>query len=208
MALIEQLNWRYATKRMTGETVPQEKVATILEAIRLSASSLGLQPYNILVIDNPELKAKIKPLAYNQPQIEESSHLLIFTAWDNVTQERVDAYFDLIAKERGVTLESLAGFKANFNNILGRSADENFAWAARQAYIALGTGLAAAATENIDSTPMEGFNNQGVDELLGLAEKGLKSVVFLTLGYRDAEKDGLATAKKVRKSAEDLYISL
>lgn len=208
MNLIETLNWRYATKRMTGEVVPQDKINNILEAIRLSASSLGLQPFNVIVIDNPALKSKIQPVAYNQPQIVESSHLLIFAAWENVTQEKIDVYLNQIATERGVSLESLAGFRGSLEGLLKRSQEDNYNWAARQAYIALGTGLIAAANEGVDATPMEGFNPAGVDELLGLKEKGLRSVSFLTLGYRDAEKDHLASAKKVRRSAEDFYIYL
>ncbi|MEA5140534.1 NAD(P)H-dependent oxidoreductase [Arcicella rigui] len=208
MSILTTLNWRYATKRMTGGIVPQEKVDTILEAIRLSASSLGLQPFNVIVIDNPELKSKIQPTAYNQPQIVESSHLLIFAAWDNVTKEKVDTYMAQIASERGVSVESLAGFRANFEGILNRSAEENYQWAARQAYIALGTGLVAAASEGVDATPMEGFNPAALDELLGLKEKGLRSVLLMPLGYRDVEKDFLASAKKVRRSKEDFFIHL
>lgn len=208
MSILTTLNWRYATKRMTGGIVPQEKVDTILEAIRLSASSLGLQPFNVIVIDNPELKSKIQPTAYNQPQIVESSHLLIFAAWDNVTKEKVDTYMAQIASERGVSVESLAGFRANFEGILNRSAEENYQWAARQAYIALGTGLVAAASEGVDATPMEGFNPAALDELLGLKEKGLRSVLLMPLGYRDVEKDFLASAKKVRRSKENFFIHL
>lgn len=208
MSILTTLNWRYATKRMTGGIVPQEKVDTILEAIRLSASSLGLQPFNVIVIDNPELKSKIQPTAYNQPQIVESSHLLIFAAWDNVSKEKVDTYMAQIASERGVSVESLAGFRANFEGILNRSAEENYQWAARQAYIALGTGLVAAASEGVDATPMEGFNPAALDELLGLKEKGLRSVLLMPLGYRDVEKDFLASAKKVRRSKENFFIHL
>ena len=208
MSILTTLNWRYATKRMTGGIVPQEKVDTILEAICLSASSLGLQPFNVIVIDNPELKNKIQPTAYNQPQIVESSHLLIFAAWDNVTKEKVDTYLAQIASERGVSVESLAGFRANFEGILNRSAEENYQWAARQAYIALGTGLVAAASEGVDATPMEGFNPAALDELLGLKEKGLRSVLLMPLGYRDVEKDFLASAKKVRRSKENFFINL
>ena len=208
MNLIEKLNWRYATKRMTGEVVPQEKIDNILEAIRLSASSMGLQPFNVIVIDNPALKSKIQPVANNQPQIVESSHLLIFAAWANITQEKIDAYLDLIVSERGVAPESLAGFRKSLEGLLKHSKEENYHWAARQAYIALGTGLVAAANEQVDATPMEGFKPAGVDELLGLEEKGLRSVAFMTLGYRDVAKDPLAFAKKVRRSSEDFFIKL
>ncbi len=210
MSFIEQLNWRYATKRMVADkAVPQEKVNAIVEAIRLSASSYGLQPYNLLVIQDKELLKKIQPIAYNQPQIGETSTLLVFAVWDKPTQERIDAYFNLIASERGIPVEALAGFKTTVEGTIS-NLDEATAynWMARQAYIALGTGLAAAAIENVDATPMEGFNPAGLDELLGLTEKGLKSVVILPLGYRDEANDPLASAKKVRKSTEDFVISL
>jgi nitroreductase len=210
MSFIEQLNWRYATKRMVADkVVPQEKVNAIVEAIRLSASSYGLQPYNLLVIQDKELLKKIQPIAYNQPQIGETSTLLVFAVWDKPTQERIDAYFNLIASERGIPVEALAGFKTTVEGTIS-NLDEVTAynWMARQAYIALGTGLAAAAIEKVDATPMEGFNPAGLDELLGLTEKGLKSVVLLPLGYRDEANDPLANAKKVRKSTEDFVISL
>lgn len=210
MSFIEQLNWRYATKRMVADkVVPQEKVNAIVEAIRLSASSYGLQPYNLLVIQDKELLKKIQPIAYNQPQIGETSTLLVFAVWDKPTQERIDAYFNLIASERGIPVEALAGFKTTVEGTIS-NLDEVTAynWMARQAYIALGTGLAAAAIEKVDATPMEGFNPAGLDELLGLSEKGLKSVVLLPLGYRDEANDPLANAKKVRKSTEDFVISL
>ncbi|ANE52970.1 NAD(P)H-dependent oxidoreductase [Flavisolibacter tropicus] len=205
MKLIDALNWRYAAKRMNGEKVPQEKIDTILEATRLSASSMGLQPYTILVIENEELKKKLQPAAYNQPQIVESSHLLVFAAWDNVTESNVDDYLKNIAETRGVTLESLEGFRASLMGIVnGRSQEQKYEWAARQAYIAFGTAITAAAVEQVDATPMEGFNPSAVDEVLNLKEQGIRSVTILALGYRDAEKDILAKAKKVRRHREQL----
>ena len=209
MDLIAALNWRYATKRMTGETVPQEKLNRILEAIRLSASSMGFQPYQVIVVQDPDLRKKIQAVANNQPQIVEASHLLIFAAWHPLATGQVDDYMQAIARERGVGLETLEGFSNSLKGLLNsRSAEENFQWAARQSYIALGTGLVAAATEAVDATPMEGFNPAALDELLGLRERGLRSVTLLTLGYRNAEADFLANAKKVRRAKEDFFISL
>jgi len=205
MELIQKLNWRYATKRMNGQEVPQEKLDRILEAIRLSASSAGLQPYKVIVVKNPAVKETLKVAANNQPQITEASHVVIFAAWTKVTEEKVDAYLNQIATERNMTMESLAGFKAMFTGIIAKSAEENFTWTSRQTYIALGTGLVAAAFEEVDATPMEGFNNEAVDEILGLKEKGLSSVSIMTLGYRDTENDYLVNAKKIRKSKEDLF---
>jgi nitroreductase len=210
MSFIEQLNWRYATKRMVADkAVPQEKVNAIVEAIRLSASSYGLQPYNLLVIQDKELLQKIQPIAYNQPQVGEASTLLVFAVWDKPTQERIDTFFNLLSSERGVPAEALAGYKGMVEGAIGNLDEASaYNWMARQAYIALGTGLAAAAIEQVDATPMEGFNPVALDELLGLSEKGLKSVVILPLGYRDEANDPLANAKKVRKSTEDFVVSL
>ena len=209
MELINALKWRYATKRMNGKKVAQEKIDNILEATRLSASSMGLQPYTILVVENEELKKKIQPAAFNQPQITEASHLLIFAAWDNVTEEQVNDYINNIAEVRGVSLESLEGFRKSLLNIVhGRTQQQKYEWSARQAYIAFGTAIAAAAVEEVDATPMEGFNADALDEVLNLKEKGLRSVTILALGYRDAEKDFLATSKKVRRNREKLIVEL
>lgn len=207
--LIEKLNWRYATKRMNGTAVPREKLDTILEAIKLAPSSVGLQPYNILVIEDKETKDKIHKIANNQPQILESSTLLVFAAWEKITAADITEYMNLIATTRGIPVESLAGFQSSIQGgILSRSEDVNFQWAARQAYIALGHALVAAATENVDATPMEGFNAEQLDELLGLKEKGLRSVVIVTLGYRDEENDPLVRAKKVRRPHDELFIRI
>ena len=207
MELIENLNWRYAVKRMTGEKVPQQKVDAILEAARLSASSAGLQPYKIIVVDNGDVKKQLLPAAFNQPQITEASHLLIFAAYENVTASHIEDYINLQVKVKSVSLESLAAFKDTLtNNIASRSEEVNFNWAARQAYIALGTALIAAADEKVDATPMEGFNPAAFDEILGLKAQGLKSVALLVLGYRDAANDYLANAPKVRKAMKDFVV--
>ncbi|MFC5269843.1 nitroreductase family protein [Adhaeribacter terreus] len=207
MNIIESLNWRYATKRMTGASVPPEKIDTILEAIRLSASSMGLQPYTVLVVSSEKLKQELFEKAIKQPQIKEASHVLIFAAWAKITEAQISEYINHVAEERGVDPETLAGFKNNIVNLVNNRTDEvNFNWAARQAYIALGTGLIAAAAEEVDATPMEGFNPQDVDAVLGLAEMNLRTVVAMPLGYRDEANDFLATAKKVRREKEKLFI--
>jgi nitroreductase/dihydropteridine reductase len=207
MNILESLKWRYASKRMNGTKVSEDKLNNILEAIRLAPSSMGLQPYNVLVIEDEELKEKIKSVAYNQPQITESSHLLIFAAWNNVTPAQIDEYISHTAAVRNVSEESLSGFK---NSLLGMASkntqEQNFNWAARQTYIAFGVGLVAAAAEKVDATPMEGFNNAALDELLNLKEKGLRSVTLLPLGFRDVENDWLAKLPKVRRQKEKLFI--
>ena len=204
MNLIEQLNWRHACKAMNGEKVSEEKVNSILEATRLAPTSSGLQPFEVFVITNQDLKEKIKAIAHGQTMVADCSHLLVFAAWDTYTAARINHMFDLTNKERGGTNE---GWE-NYRNYLlsaypNKSAEENFIHTAKQAYIGLGFALAAAALENVDSTPMEGFDANGLDELRGLKEKGLRSVVLLPLGYRDAAKDWLAPLKKIRKSNEE-----
>src|SRR5690606_4610542 len=185
MNLIENLNWRYATKRMNGAKVPQEKVNRILEAIQLSASSMGLQPYSVLVVSNDDVKQQLFEKAIKQPQIKDASHVIMFAAWARVTEAQISAYINQIAEERNVELTSLDGFKANLMPLTNQTAEANFEWAARQAYIALGTGLIAAAEEKVDATPMEGFNPQDVDAVLGLAERNLRTAVVMPIGFRD-----------------------
>jgi len=205
MKLIDALNWRYAAKRMNGQKVPKEKMENILEATRLSASSMGLQPYTILVIENEAVKKQLLPAAYNQPQIVESSHLLVFAAWKNITEKEVNDYLENIKNVRGVSGESLVGFKQSLMNIVnGRTQEQKQEWATRQAYIAFGTAITAAALEQVDATPMEGFSADAVDEILNLDAQGLRSVTLLALGYRDSEKDFLSGAKKVRRHSEQL----
>lgn len=208
MKLIEILNWRYATKRMNGKKVPAEKLSNILEAIRLSASSMGLQPYTIIVVENEELRKKLQPAINNQPQIVEGSHVIVFAAWDNINENQVEDYIENIAYTRGITNSSLEKFKTSLMEIVNnRTTEEKFIWAAKQAYIALGTALIAAANEQVDATPMEGFNPEEVDKILNLKEKGLKSVVILTLGYRNVEVDKLVKLPKVRRPKEKLFIT-
>jgi nitroreductase/dihydropteridine reductase len=210
MNLIDQLNWRYATKRMiTDKVVPQAKIDTIIEAIRLAASSYGLQPYELIVVKDKETLAQIQPLAYNQPQIGEASALIVFATWDKITQERIDAFFTAISTQRGIPAEALAGYKAMVEgSMLPMEEATASAWMARQAYIGLGTGLTAAAMEEVDTCAMEGFTPAALDEYLNLSAKGLKSVVVLAVGYRDEENDPTSKMKKVRKSINDFVTVL
>lgn len=209
MKLTEALNWRYAAKRMTGEKLPAEKLENILEAIRLAPTSMGLQPFTVLTIEDADLKKKLQPAAYNQPQIVESSHLIVFAGWNDLTEKEVDDYLNNISATRGTPLADLQGFKANLMGIVNnRTAEQKQEWAARQTYIALGIGLTAAALEQVDATPMEGFNPAAVDEILGLQEKGLHSVCILALGYRDVQTDYLVNQKKVRRSKNEFIEEL
>ncbi len=209
MNLIEQLNWRYATKAMNQQIVPTEKVDTILEAARLAPTSSGLQPFEIIVISNQELKEKIKPIAYNQSVVTDCSHLLVFAAWDTYTAERINHMFDLTNEKRGFINEGWENYrKMLLASYPSKSAEENFTHAAKQAYIGFSMAIAAAAFEGVDTTPMEGFDAAALDTLLGLNEKGLKSVLLLPIGYRDADKDWLVNLKKVRKSKEEFITEI
>lgn len=209
MKLLEDLNWRYATKKMNGEKVSQEKIDFILEAIRLSPSSSGLQPYEILVVSNPELKEKIRPIAFGQSQITDASHLLIFASWEQYTEERINAYFERANRERGLPDSATDAYRTRLIQMTtSQTPEQNFAHTAKQAAIALGIAIVAAANQKVDTTPMEGFDAKQLDELLGLSEKGLKSTAILALGYRDESGDWLAKLKKVRTPKELLYTHL
>ncbi len=207
MKLIDALNWRYATKKMNGQQIPAEKLNTILEAIKLAPSSLGLTPYKVIVIEDAETRKQLQPHFYNQSQIVDGSAVVIFATWTNITEKEVAAYMQDIAEQRSVPVESLTDFSNMINGSLKNQTPEQAQiWAAKQTYIALGFGLVAAAAEQIDATPMEGFNPAGVDEVLGLKELGLNSTVAITLGYRDEAGDYLVNAKKVRYNDEKLFI--
>ena len=180
---------------------------TILEATKLAPSSFGLTPYNIIVIEDEETRKKLQPHFYNQPQVGESSALVIFATWNSITEKEVAEYMQEIADERGVPVESLNDFASYINgSIKNLTAEQLQIWASKQTYIALGFTLVAAATEEIDATPMEGFKPDAVDEALGLKALGLHSAVAVTLGYRDAANDYLSGAKKVRRASEKLII--
>jgi nitroreductase len=202
--LLERLNWRYATKKMdAARALPRAKLDRILEAARLAPTSSGLQPFEIVVVTNPELRARIKPIARDQEQVQSCSHLLVFAAWDDYTPARINEMFDLTNAVRGFTSE---GWEAYRNMLLQvyppRGAAVNHEHAARQAYIGLAAAMIAAAFEEVDCTPMEGFDPPALDKLLGLDSRGLRSVALLPLGYRDTEGDWLVKLPKVRRPLE------
>ena len=207
MSLIDALNWRYAVKKMNGQPVEQEKVDKIIEAAHLAPSSSGLQPFRVIVITDQELKEKIAPIAYNQSQVIDSSHLLVFAAQEKYTEEGIDKVFDRMNTERGLPFDKTDDYKAQLKgNLLSKSAEENFHHAAKQAYLAFGVAIAEAAVQKVDATPMEGFDAPALDALLGLNEKGLKSVTLLPLGHRDENGDWLANLKKVRTPKAEFLI--
>ncbi|MCX6128574.1 MAG: nitroreductase family protein, partial [Proteobacteria bacterium] len=194
--------WRYATKKMNPtKSVSQDKVERILEAARLAPTSSGLQPYEIILITNKEVRERIKAIAWNQAQVTDGSHVLVFAAWDDYTPERINAMFDLTNEVRGFKNEGWENYR---NMLLGsypqRGAEVNYQHAARQAYIGLSAAMIAAAIEEVDCTPMEGFDPKALDDILKLRGRGLRSVAILPLGYRQEDGDLLVKLKKVRRS--------
>lgn len=205
MSLIKDLAWRYATKNMSGKAVSKKKLESILNAINLSASSYGMQPYKVLVVSRKSVKAKLQAAAYNQPQVGSSSHVLVFAVQLAITPKDVDTFISLVATTRGIPENVLAGYKGQINGTIGAApAEAQQIWATKQAYIALGTGLAAAAEQKVDACPMEGFDAAEFDKILGLTKMGLKSVTMLPIGYRNAD-DAVAGMAKVRKASEDMF---
>jgi nitroreductase len=209
MSLIEDLKWRYATKKMNGEKVSQDKINYILEAARLAPTSSGLQPFEVLVITNEDLLGKIKAIAHGQSQVTDCSHLLVFAAWDNYTEERINKVFARNNTERNLP-DSVTDDYRNMllKAYLAKTAEENFNHTAKQSYIAFATAILAAAEQKVDATPMEGFDSKALDSLLNLKEKGLRSVTLLPLGYRDEKNDWLVNMKKVRLPLDEFVIEM
>jgi nitroreductase len=209
-AVIDKLNWRYATKKFDpAKQVDDATLERILEAVRLAPTSSGLQPFEVFVVKNPELRAKIREVGWNQSQITEASHLLVFAAWDNITPQRIDWMFDYTNEVRGFINEGWEAYRKQLHAIIAARGDQaNFDAAARQAYIALGVAMVAAAFEGVDATPMEGFDPAAVDQILSLKERNLRSVVILPLGYRQPEGDWLVNLKKVRRPRDKFITEL
>jgi nitroreductase/dihydropteridine reductase len=207
MDIITALEWRYANKRMNGYIVPDEKVMNIIKAAHLAPSGIGLQPYEVIIISNQTLKEHVLPIAMNQPQVVESSHLLVFAVWDEYSPERIDKVFDYLNAERGFVHPSAERQRNFAKYFFGQmSLEENFHHAAKQANIALGISIATAALQRVDACPMEGFDAAKLDLLLDLPAKGLKSTMLLALGYRDEENDWNLKLKKIRKPYEDFVL--
>jgi len=206
---LETQNWRYATKKFDAtKKISTEDLNTLKEAIRLSSSSYGLQPYQVIIVENPELRAQLLAAAYGQSQVVDASHLIVFANEMNVGDDAVEKYLNRIGDTRNIPVESLAGFgnymKGTINNL---AEDAKNIWASKQTYLALGNLLNAAAELKIDVTPMEGFNPAQVNEILGLDKLGLNASLMATIGYRHKE-DATQHLKKVRKSNEELFITL
>ncbi|MEN9621855.1 MAG: hypothetical protein RLZZ67_289 [Candidatus Parcubacteria bacterium] len=207
--IIKALNWRYATKAFDpSKKVSEEDFSTIIESMRLSASSFGLQPWKFIVVSNPEVRAKIRAASWDQTQVTDASHLVVLTVRNDVNEAFVDKYIASIAETRGMKTSDLQGYADMMKGtIKPQTAEQVKSWSSRQVYIPLGTALLAAATKGIDACPMEGFDHAQVDKILGLDALGVSSLAFLTLGYRSAD-DKTAQYKKVRYSKEEVVVTI
>ena len=207
--IIENLNWRYATKKFdSSKKIAKKDLEILKEAVRLSASSYGLQPFQVVLVENEDLREQIKAAAWNQAQITEASDVLIFANITNVGAKEISDYIENMAAIREIPATNLTGFENMMNKVMTAfSSEEKEVWSAKQTYIALGTLLSAAADLKIDATPMEGFDRNAVNNILQLTEKGLSATLIVTLGYRH-DADTTQHLRKVRKPNEELFITL
>jgi nitroreductase len=206
---IEQQNWRYATKKFDAtKKIAASDLEILKEAIRLSTSSYGLQPYKVFIVENPEIREQLKPASWDQSQIVDASHLIVFANYINLDETVIDKYVSRISKTREVAEENLKGY-GDFmkSKILGLTPEKQAIWTSKQTYLALGNLLNAAAELEIDVTPMEGFDPEKYNEILKLSEQNLNASLVATIGYRH-EEDANQHVKKVRKSKEELFITL
>lgn len=206
---LENQNWRYATKKFDStKKISTEDFNTLKEAIRLSSSSYGMQPYKIIIVENPEVRAQLQPAAWGQSQIVDASHLLVFANITNFGNDDIDSVLNVFTSERGLPENALDGYGGFIKSKIATLSEEvKNVWTSKQTYLALGNLLNAAAELKIDVTPMEGFDPTAVNEILGLEKLGLNASLLATIGYRH-EEDETQHYKKVRKSNEDLYITL
>jgi nitroreductase len=210
LALIENLNWRHATKAYDpAKKVSEENLHKILEAARLAPTSSGLQQFRIIVVESKEVREKLVPGALNAKCMVECSCVLVFAAWDEYTPERIDAMFDRTTEERDLPKGRFSSYTDKIKEMyVQQPKEQHFIHAAKQSYIGLGMALAQAAELKIDSTPAEGFDNEMTDNVLGLEKSGLRSVCLLYLGYSDKERDWLASMKKVRNTMEEFVVRM
>lgn len=204
--VIDDLNWRYATKRFdTDKKLSDAQLSALKESIRLSASSYGLQPFTVLVVETAALREKLMVAAYGQQPIVDASHLFVFCAYTKVDEGDVHKYMDLIAKTRKVEPESLAPFANGVIGTLKNLSDEDIRnWTSKQTYIALGQLMHTCASLKIDSLPMEGFDPKAFNKILELDKLNLTATLACPVGFRH-EEDAAQFKKKVRKSNEDMF---
>lgn len=208
MELIKNLKWRYAVKKYSDEQVSEDKVDQIVEAINLTASSCGIQPYRMVVITNPEVRQRLGEGSFNA-QIHASSHLLVFAGFNEITSDYIRDYVEMMEQQRNLENGALNVLKDTLIDYFSpQTPEQNAIWSDKQAYIGLGTALIAAAELKVDATPMEGFDPKLFDEVLGLSEKGLHASVILSLGYRNEVNDFLASAPKARLPINEFSVRI
>lgn len=203
------MNWRYATKKFdNNKKITDENLATLLEVLRLSPSSYGLQPWKFILVENTDLKTGISAAAYGQPQIMDASHIIVFANKTNIDMNLVDEYMNFVAKEKGIDVSNLDGFKGMImGSFAGKSEGDLRNWAACQTYLAAGNLITTCAVLDIDTCPMEGFDHSKVDEILGLKALNLESRMILAIGYR-SESDADASKKKVRFPLSEVFMKI
>ncbi len=206
---IENLNWRYATKKFdSSKTIPTATLEELKHAIQLSASSYGLQPYKILIIEDEETRKKLREASWGQSQITDASHVVVFANMTDFDESLVDDYISNVGITRNIDTSNLQGYADHMKDTLNPLPKESKAtWTANQTYIALGNLLSAAADLKIDACPMEGFDHEKYNEILGLNSQNLNAAVVATIGYR-SEEDETQHYKKVRKSKNELFTTI
>lgn len=205
--IIDDLNWRYATKAFDPEKkVSKEDLEILLESLRLTPSSFGLQPWGFVVVETQEVLEKLLPVSWNQQQVTQASHTFVLCRKESMDEAYVDRYIADLCEKRGMKVEDMGGLSKVIKDFLAKHSEESLKqWMSDQVYIALGQLMTVAATMKIDACPMEGFDSNGYDEILGLKEKGLSSVVVCPVGYR-ASDDKYATLTKIRWELDDLVV--
>lgn len=205
MKIRDILNWRYATKRMTGESISNEKLELILESIRLAPTAYGLQPFGVTVVENKDIISEIYDKACPQIVLKQCSHLLVFRARKKIDNDLVDGYVEELIKARGATEEEVIKFRSKIQAVQDNPEINKFSWSIRQAYIALGYATFAAASLGVDSTPIEGFKSAPLNEVLGLDIDREEAVVMLTLGFRNEDDDRTVKYEKIRRPLEKMF---
>lgn len=204
--LIEDLNWRYATKKFDAtKKIASNDIEIIKSVLQLVPTSYGLQPLKYLIIENAEVRANLLAHSFGQEQIIDASHLIVICSFTKVEDQLVDSYVENTALTRQIELEKILGYGQFMKTTLGNlTDDEKCIWTSKQAYIALGSLMNACATLRIDATPMEGFNSNGYNEVLNLSSQNLNATLVVPIGYRHIE-DGDQHLKKVRRSFDELF---
>lgn len=207
--IIRDLEWRYAVKKFdTDKMLSQEKIQILKQAFNLTATSYGLQPIKMVVIQNKDLQKRLVPFSMEQPQVSQASHILVLCIEKKVDAKYIAKYFEKVKRVRGTSDHILEPFKDSLvNSFSNKEVTEIQEWSKNQAYLAMGNLLTICAMEKIDSCPMEGFSPEGYDQLLHLEEKGLTSVLVLPIGFR-AKDDFFSSLKKVRRNIDDSVIEI